>query len=263
MVARYDEFGATHRVVALGADEVAPCKRTLVSRLCENASELRVRAHRTEYEDVPDAVTVLGEDAATRAALTDDETELRGSFPEARSAVDAVLAETDSNGSFPVTSLSFGGENFDAIVTTSTSHSHVGKLDCDDSALLDELAEALRGVGVVVPAGPSVGWKQDGAYFELDGPKLCAYEERPTDTDDRLTTSHTCHDLTRLTAAYADGTDGRIELKWRDVDSLLGRAIQFVFGSPPTELAVPEAQFEAVEAYLDRFLEGSESAPSE
>lgn len=262
-MSRYEEFGATHRIVATGADAVATCKRLLILKLRKNATELRVFTHPTEEKDVPSAITALDEVETGQSPGTDDCIERKGTFPEAESVVDAVLSEMDRNGGFPITLLRLDGANFGAVVPSSTSYTHVGKLDSSDPTLLDELSDVLSGVGVVVPAGPSVGWEQDGTYYELDGPKLCVYEERPTDSEDQLATDHACYDLTRLSAAYADRTNGRIELEWHDVDSLLGRAMQFVFGRPPTNLIIPETKFETVETYLDLFLVESKISPPE
>lgn len=258
----YDEFDATHRVVAATDEAVPACKRALVARLSERAVELRVRVHPTERADVPEPVTDLQNVDPEAAEFGGDEAEFRVAFPEAEEVVEAVLAGTSDGGSLPVSTLYFAGDGLDAVVTSSTSNLHVGKLRCDDEGLLDRLPDHLAGIGVVVPAGPVIGWEADGSYFELDGPHLCVYAERPASIEDRATTTHACHDLTRLTAMEADARECRIELAWRGPESLVVRAIQVVFGRPPTELVVPPAEFDAVEAYLGRFLPESPSSVS-
>lgn len=252
----------THRVVALRDEVVPDCKRVLASELTERATDLRVVVHPTEQGDVPETVAALDPIASDRAAFADDETERHGSLPEARDAVEAVLESVGDDGDLPVTALCFRADRFDAVVTASTSHSHVGRLDTEDSTLLDDLSVALSGVGVVVPEGPSVGWEQDDRYLELDAHQLCVYAERPADFEDRRSTTHSCHDLTRLAAMDADADTGRVELTWRDADSLVGWAMQSVFGSPPTELTVPSTDFDAVRTYLGRFLRDSASSSS-
>jgi hypothetical protein len=52
----------------------------------------------------------------------------------------------------------------------------------------------------------------------------------------------------------ADSDAGRFDLAWADTESLAGRAIQAVFGRPPTELPVPAEQFGDAETYLRRFV---------
>lgn len=257
---QYDEFEATHRIVATRGEGVTECKRTVISNLCDLATELRVVVHSTVREGVPEAATELDAVAPDRAAFGDDVTEREGRFPDAERVVDAVLAEMDDDGGLPVTALGFAGNGFEAVVTASTSHSHVGKFDCDDPGLLDDFSDAVAEVGAVVPDGPSIGWERGGTYFELDGPDLCVYAERPASAEERPFTTHSCHDLTRLTGVSADETRNRIALSWRDSNSLWERAIQALFGRPPAELVVPGDDFDAVEAYLGHFLPESDSS---
>lgn len=254
------ELEFRYTVVALGEEVVSDCKRRLISKVCEFATELRILVHPTEQADAPDPVTELAEVPSNqtiftnKTPFTNDEIELVGPLPDAQRAVDSVVAKMGSDGRLPVTALCFNIKDCRVVVTSSRSYSHVGKIDCDKSDVLDNLSDAIANVGVIVPDGPVVGWKADEKYFELDGHELCVYADHPRNSEDRLSTTHSCYDLTRLAGMESNPARTRIELTWSDVNSLLGQAMNLVFGRPPAELTVPETEFKTVENYLGNFL---------
>jgi hypothetical protein len=251
--------GPSYAVVARSDDRVEPCKRTLLDSMRHEATEFGIVVHGTEETSVSALCSEL-DDASGQppdldgAAETTAESRYVGTLPDDGRLLDRFLGRMDDSGDLPVTSIELVGERFEVVVTSSTSHSHVGRVETDDEELLGRLTGDLSGVGVVVPDRPTLAWDAGDRYWELDAHELCGYAERPDSDADRATTTHSCHDLTRLVRLDADSDAGRFDLTWANTGSLAGRAIQAVFGRPPTELPVPAEQFDAIETYLRQFV---------
>lgn len=263
----YEQFDATHRILAHDDDQVAVCKSDLISALEADATEFRVGIHATERDSLPKDVASLDRLAESSTDVSDDEMTWRfGKLPDDASALQSLHDAIGDDGSLPVSTLTLHGETFDGLVTNSTSHSHVGALNVRDSSsradpsrddFVGSLTDALENHGLVLPVGVIAAWERDDKYVELTGPELCVYATpvEELSEEERLSVSHHCHDLTALRSVTADSDTREIRLSWESSDSLAARATRRVFGGPPEQLVVPREAFSEVASHLSRFIE--------
>lgn len=263
----YEQFEGTHQVLAHDDNRVVTCKSALISALKATATEFRVGIHTTEHEKLTSNVASLAVLTDPQLMLSEEEMTWRvGKLPDDEAALQSIHTALGDDGGLPVSVLSFHGATFDGLVTASTSHSHVGKLNIQapssptepsENDFIVDLNDSLDNHGLVVPVDIIAAWEQGGKYFELSGPQLCVYAAPVAELseEERLSVTHHCHDLTALQSIAASLDSNEIELSWESSDSIVVRVAQKVFGSPPTRLVVPQEGFSEIRSHLLRFVE--------
>lgn len=255
----YEHFDATHRVVVRTDDRVAACKRTLVSYLRRDATEVSVFYVDVHEKSLPNAVEALESVENDLARPTYEEEKRVGPLPEVDAAVDAVLGAMRTNGSLPLNAFGLAGPDFDCYLSGTRSHSHVAKLRVDDETRLDAIRDAVVPDGLVLPTDPVAAWEMGDDYVEISVHELCVYAEPVAglDREERMSVTHSCNDLTGLEGLVADEASNRIRLEWSEPTSLVGRVLEAVLWRRPEELTVPPEQFDVVGAYLEQFAGGA------
>ncbi len=124
----YGLFDATHRIIAFDDDRVVVCKSNLINALEEAAPEFSVGVHTSEIRSLPNEVSALEEVPRESNSKTEDELTWRtGDLPGDDTVLQAIHNALGNGGSLPVSILSFHAPSFEAVVTASTNHLHVGK----------------------------------------------------------------------------------------------------------------------------------------
>lgn len=161
-----------------------------------------------------------------------EENRYRGTLPDCRSALDALLA---TEGVYRFVGL----ERLDARVDGRLLARYVPdhskfRVDCTVSEGLDaELRRTLADADAgVLPARTLAEWTLDGTRYELRPPLLCF--------------DGSCRGVGGITAVRLDDADRRIELGWTEPSGLLQRAVDLLFPDSPGAFA-----FDDEAAYRD------------